>query len=164
MIEISNSSHSLPCCASRDRVSVSVLHLQGPDICFAPPHLGLLSCILVLLVLSFMHVCMLRHLSCVWFFATLWTIVCQAPLSMGFPRQECWSGLPCLYPGHLPDPGIEPTSPVAPALQTDSLLLSHPGNPLSFISYSKLFHKEAGNGEIKILCTYWAAPFLCQRK
>ena len=73
---------------------------------------------------------------------------------MGFPRKEHWSGLPCLYPGHLPDPGIEPTSPAAPALQTDSLLLSHRGNPLSFISYSKLYNKEAGNVEIKIVRTY----------
>ena len=73
---------------------------------------------------------------------------------MGFPRQEYWSELPCLYPGHLPDPGIEPTSPVAPALQMESLLLSHPGNPLSFISYSKLCNKEAGNVEIKMVCTY----------
>ena len=45
-----------------------------------------------------------------------WTVACQAPLSMGFSRQEYWSGLPCLPPGDLPDPGIEPTS-AAPALQ-----------------------------------------------
>ena len=54
---------------------------------------------------------MLNHFSCVWFFATLWTIACQAPLSMGFSRQEYWSALPCPSPGHLPDPGIEPVSP-----------------------------------------------------
>ena len=44
---------------------------------------------------------------------------CQAPLSMGFLRQEYWSGLPCPSPGNLPDPGIKPRSP---ALQADSLL------------------------------------------
>ena len=44
-------------------------------------------------------------------FATLWTVVRQAPLSMGFSRQEYWSGLPCLPPGDLPDPGIKPASP-----------------------------------------------------
>ena len=44
------------------------------------------------------------------FFATLWTVAHQAPLSMGFPRQEYWSALPCPPPGDLPDPGIEPTS------------------------------------------------------
>ena len=40
-------------------------------------------------------------------FVTLWTVVCQAPLPMGFSRQEYWSGLPCPSPGNLPDPGIE---------------------------------------------------------
>ena len=44
-------------------------------------------------------------------FATLWTEACQALLSMGFPRQEHWSGLPFPPPGDLPDPGIEPSSP-----------------------------------------------------
>ena len=47
----------------------------------------------------------------------LGTIVCQAPFSMGFSRQEYWSGLTCLPSGDLPDPGIEPMSPVtSPAL------------------------------------------------
>ena len=46
------------------------------------------------------------------------TAACQAPLSMGFSRQEYWSGLPFLSPGDLPNPGIEPGSP---ALQVDSL-------------------------------------------
>ena len=49
--------------------------------------------------------------------ATPWTGACQAPLSMGFSRQEYWSGLPFPSPGDLPDPGIEPRSP---ALQADS--------------------------------------------
>ena len=48
------------------------------------------------------------------------TEACQAPLSMGFSRQEHWNGFPCLPPQALPDPGIEPMCPVAPALQTDS--------------------------------------------
>ena len=47
-------------------------------------------------------------------FVTPWTVAHQAPLSMGFPRQEYWSGLPFPPPGNLPDPGIEPTSPVSP--------------------------------------------------
>ena len=51
----------------------------------------------------------------------LWTVAHQAPLSMGFFRQEHWSGLPFLPLGDLPDPGMEPTSPVSPALQTNSL-------------------------------------------
>ena len=45
-----------------------------------------------------------------------WTVVCQAPLSMGFPRQEYWSRLPFPTPGDLPAPGIEPRSPASPAL------------------------------------------------
>ena len=51
----------------------------------------------------------------------LWTVAHQAPPSMGFFRQEHWSGLPFLPLGDLPDPGMEPTSPVSPALQTNSL-------------------------------------------
>ena len=51
------------------------------------------------------------------FFATLWTVVSQAPLSMGFSRQEYWSQLPCSPQGNLPNPGTEPASPVPPALQ-----------------------------------------------
>ena len=52
-----------------------------------------------------------QSLSHVWLFATLWTVACQAPLSMAFSRQEYWSGLPFPPPGHLPDPGIEPAYP-----------------------------------------------------
>ena len=51
--------------------------------------------------------------------ATPWTVARQAPLSMGFPRQEYWSGLPFPSPGDLPDPAIEPGSP---ALQANSLV------------------------------------------
>ena len=49
---------------------------------------------------------LLRHFSHVRYFATPWTVACQAPLSMGFSRQEHWSGLPCLPRGDLPDPGM----------------------------------------------------------
>jgi len=48
---------------------------------------------------------------------------------MGYSKQDHWSGLPCLPPGDLPDPGIEPASP---AWQADSLPVSHPGSPSSF--------------------------------
>ena len=51
---------------------------------------------------------MLSHFSRVQLFVTLWTVACQAPLSMGFSRQGYWSGLPCPPPGDLPDPGIHP--------------------------------------------------------
>ena len=46
----------------------------------------------------------------------LWTVACQAPLSMGFPRQEYWSGLPFPSPGDLPDPGFDPVCLRSPAL------------------------------------------------
>ena len=55
-------------------------------------------------------------LSCFQLFATWWTVAHQTPLSMGFSRQEYWSGLPCPPPWNLPNPGIEPTSLMSPAL------------------------------------------------
>ena len=85
-------------------------------------------------ILSSMHACMLSHLGPVLLFVTLWAVAHQASLSMGFSRQEYLSGLPCPPPGDLPDPGIEPASLVSPALQADSLPLSHQGSPLSSIS------------------------------
>ena len=63
-----------------------------------------------------------KSLSRVRLFVTPWTVAYQAPPSMGFSRQECWSGLPFPSPGDLPDPGIEPGSP---SLQADAYLLSH---------------------------------------
>ena len=54
--------------------------------------------------------CTLSCFSCVQLFVTPWTVARQAPLSMGFSRQEYWSGLPFPSPGDLPDPGIEPAS------------------------------------------------------
>ena len=76
-------------------------------------------------------------LSHVRLFVTPWTGVCQAPLSIGFPRQEYWSGLPCLPPGDLPSPGIIPRSP---ALQADSLQSEPPGKP-----------KNTGVGSLSLL-------------
>ena len=64
-------------------------------------------------------------LSLVQLFATLWTVALRAPLSMGFSWQEYWSGLPFPPPGDPPNPGIEPMSPMSPALQANSSLLSH---------------------------------------
>ena len=59
--------------------------------------------------------------------ATPWTVACQAPLSMGSPRQDYWSGLPFLSPRDFADPGIKPASP---ALQADSLPDELTGTPL----------------------------------
>ena len=66
-------------------------------------------------------------LSCVQLSAAPWTVAHQAPLSVEFSKQEYWSGLLFPSPGDLPDPGIKPT---APAIQADSLLLSHQGSQL----------------------------------
>ena len=62
-------------------------------------------------------------LSHVLFFVTPWTRAHQAPLSVGFSKQEYWSGLPFYSPGDLPNAGIKPESPVSPALQADALPL-----------------------------------------
>ena len=67
-----------------------------------------------------------KSLSRVWFFVTPWTVTYQASPSMGFPRQEYWSGLTFPSPGNLPNPGIEPTS----AWQAVLYQLSHQGSPL----------------------------------
>ena len=62
------------------------------------------------------HACVLSCFSRVQLLVTLWTVARQAPLSMGFSRQEYWSGLPCPPPGDLPCLGIEPESIMPPAL------------------------------------------------
>ena len=94
-----------------------------------------------------LYACVLSDdFSCAWLCATLWTVACQAPLSMGFCRQEHWSRLSCPPPRDLPDPGFEPTPlcilhwqagslPLAPAgkptglyrVQRDSIFISSPG-------------------------------------
>ena len=71
-----------------------------------------------------------KSFSRVQLFATPWTVAYQASPSMGFSRQEYWSGLPFPSPGDLPNPGIEPGSP---ALQTDSLSPEPPGNIYIYI-------------------------------
>ena len=71
-----------------------------------------------------------QSLSCVFLFVTPWTVVHQAPLSMGFFRQEYWSRLLFTPPGDLPKPGIEPVSCFSLHWQADSLLLSHLGSPV----------------------------------
>ena len=65
-----------------------------------------------------------KLLSCVRLCVTLWNAARQASLSIGFPRQEHWSGLPCPHPGDLPEPGIEPKSLVPPALADKSFTIS----------------------------------------
>ena len=73
-----------------------------------------------------------RSLSRVRLFATSWTVIYRAPQSLGFSRQEYWSGLPFPSPGDLPNPGIEPRSP---ALQTDALA----SEPKDYTKWQKKF-------------------------
>ena len=76
---------------------------------------------------------------------TPWTVVHQVPLSMGFPRQEYWSGLPFPSPGDLPDPGIKPRSP---ALAGGFFTTEPPGKPIRsqeianeyMVIFNKIFH------------------------
>ena len=77
-----------------------------------------------------MRVCMLSCFSCVQLCATLWTVACQAPLSIRFSRKEYWNGLPYPPPWDLPDPGIEPMSLKSPALKADSLPTESPVKPI----------------------------------
>ena len=78
-------------------------------ICFCPPNM------LESIICQSMY-CVLSHFSCVWFFVTPWTLTCQAPLFMGFSKQEYWNGLLCPPPGDLPNPGMEPASLMSLAL------------------------------------------------
>ena len=78
--------------------------------------------------------------------ATPWTVACQAPLSMGFSRQEYWSGLPFPSPGGLPNPGTEPGSP---ALQADSLWTELCGMSVCCC----LYHNPSRH------CASWSIPF-----
>ena len=73
-----------------------------------------------------------KLLSRVRLIATPWTVAYEAPPSMGFSRQEYWSGLPFPSPGDLPDPGIEPRSP---ALQADTLPSEPPGKFPDYMYY-----------------------------
>ena len=83
----------------------------------------------------------MKLLSHVRLFATPWSVAYQASLSMGFSRQEYWSGLPFPSPGDLPNPGIKPRSP---ALQADALPSEPPGKPLSTDIQKEM-----------ILCGFW---------
>ena len=89
-------------------------------------------------------------LSCVWFFATPWTIARQAPLFMEFSRREYWSGLPCPSPGELLDSGIKPVSPPSPALAGGFFTTEPSGKPHRYkhtLICSSGFQWRKGRGE-----------------
>ena len=79
--------------------------------------------------------CVANCFSCVWLFAALWTVTHQAPLSMGFSRQDYWSGLPCPPPGNLPDPVIKLASLCLLHWQMRSLPLAPAGKPITEQDY-----------------------------
>ena len=122
-------------------------HIHSIDISLVTAQQGRWACKQLMIIKSFiklvtlwsMHV---QLLNCIPHFATPWTVVHQAPLSMGFPRQEHWRGLPFPTPEDLPNSGIEPASP---AWQVDSLPLSHLGpginqDPCDLILYAYCRH------------------------
>ena len=84
-------------------------------------------------------VCMPSRFSCAQIFTILWTIACQAPLSMGFSSQEYWSGLPFPFPGDFPLPWIEPTSLMSPALASKFFTTSDLWEPPVGLSLNKLW-------------------------
>ena len=88
--------------------------LKSSLFCSSDLHVFLLWGMADVFVMVFRHMCAKSLQSCP--FVTLWTVAHQAPLSMGFSKQEYWSGLPCPPPGDLPDPGIEPMSLMSFAL------------------------------------------------
>ena len=105
-----------------------------------------------------------QSLSCVQLSVTPWTVARQAPLSLGFPRQEYCMGLPFPSPGDLSDPGIEPMSPTAPTLQADTLPLSHQRSPYCVCYFyikqktkSYLLHGRVGSSRINRLIHIYRA-------
>ena len=89
-----------------------------------------------------------KSLSRVRLFATLWTVAYQAPPSMGFSREECWRGLPFPSPGDLSDPGIEPRSP---SLQADALSSEPPFVGVCVcVSFFKVFVVK--HGHLRVCC------------
>ena len=87
---------------------------------------------------------------CVWLFATPWTVAHQAPLSMGFARDEYWSGLPFHFPGDLPDLGIKL---VSPALASEFFTIEPPGKPKKVMLVISYF--------VAHICTFYVISIVC---
>ena len=91
----------------------------------------------------------LSCISHVQLFVILWTVACQAPLSMGFSRQEYWSGLPCPPPGDLPNPGWNPCLFCLLHWQAGSLPLAPPGKCLSLELSSVQFSRSVRSDSLQ---------------
>ena len=98
---------------------------------------------------------MLSRFSCVRLSVTPWTVAHQALLSMGFSRQEYWSGLPCASSGCIPDPGVEPTSLASLALVGGFFTTVPPGKPI----YIYYYHILIVIVVLKIIITVKHFPF-----
>ena len=126
---LSHHSESFNNCRATECWGLAVLHLP-PEMVFSLAEVSLPTKV---------QTCIPSHFSCVQFFATLWTVAHQAPLSIGFSRQEYWSGLPRLSLGDLPNPGIELASLMSPALAggffATSTIWKAPGWPGSLHNY-----------------------------
>ena len=113
--------------------------------------------------------CMLSCFSHGWLFVKLWTAAHQAPLSVGFSRQEYWSGLPCSPPEDLPNPGIKPTSSMSPLLQQVLYPPSQLGSPLlgnycgkrllsllsNLVNWHALVYLPKANGTSSVISSYY---------
>ena len=111
---------------------------------------------------NYIHCCLVTKLCPI--LHNPWTVICQAPLSMGFPRQEYWSGLPFPSPGYLSNPGIEPNSP---ALAGGFFTTEPQGKPKLYIQYiqfcvylNKAALKTKANSYMKIKQYPWNNQFL----
>ena len=115
------------------------------------------------LIISFRY--KVKSLSRIPLFSTPWTVAYQAPLSMGFPRQGYWSGLPFPSPGDLPNPGIESGSP---ELQADALPSEPPGKPIVCIAVCICLPLPSGNhtfaflfcNSVSFVCLFLFLPIL----
>ena len=93
-------------------------------------------------------------------FVTPWTVAWQAPPSMGFPREEYWDGLPFPSLGDLPDPGIEPKSPMSPALAGGFFTTKPPGKPWNVaLAAMKTF-----NLTVRVHQTSWVTMFIVNKQ
>ena len=111
-----------------------------------------------------LHVCVLSHFSNVWLFATPYTIICQAPLCMGFSRKEYWSGFPCPPPGDHPDSGIKLASLRSPALADNSLPLGPPGKSSLILGNWKGTQIVKKTWSLSSLCEAFSSSMCTQGK
>ena len=108
-------------------IVVYICQSQSPNSFYPPSLLGIHKFVL------YMNGCVLSRFSHVWLCVTLRAVTCQAPLSMGFSRQECWNELPCPLPGDLPNPGIKPCLSCFPYWHAGCLPVVPLGTPILYI-------------------------------